>query len=171
MLAGLGVISYFFVIRGLYHTHQLPAKAAMQPVEGSLPGEEPTLTGKTLLDPNAGRVARHQHVVTLDPSGGMEVATEHEHTHSPRFREVDRCHKYHEMHLSGPDGRGLVARVPIIGTLSFSIARAVLQKRHQRRQGGSKSELYRRRHFVCGDWKFSRWITNVSLPRPACPSP
>jgi hypothetical protein len=108
LLVVMGTISYVFVVRGLYHTHELTADS-LQPAEGAAPGQAPGLRGRT------SRVHQHRHKVTIDPKGEGHVEMEQGHWHS---LTVDRSGNKPVYHIGPPEGM-LLARVPTYGKLSF----------------------------------------------------
>ncbi|MGA2059794.1 MAG: hypothetical protein ABSG67_04890 [Thermoguttaceae bacterium] len=109
-LVVMGLISYVFVIRGLAHTHELIADN-LHPAEGSVAGQTPTLTGRTSYDSRHS----HNHVVTISPSGVINVESEQGHTHTiTAEKEGDKT-----VYKVGPEEGMLMARVPIYGKLSF----------------------------------------------------
>ncbi|MBN2580968.1 MAG: ABC transporter permease [Pirellulales bacterium] len=109
LLVLMGVVSYFFVIRGLAHTHELPPLEKMQDVAGALPGQPPAKSGKTST------VQDHFHTVAVEPSGAIELQTAHGHTHRIETLEKDGNVTYK---LGGAEG-WLQARVPVYGQLRF----------------------------------------------------
>jgi ABC-type transport system involved in multi-copper enzyme maturation permease subunit len=108
LLALMGVVSFFFVTRGLAHTHQLPAPETMQRVTGT-PVESPTLTGHTTT------VQKHFHIVYREPTGQYRVEMNHGHTHPVLEEEKEGAQIFS---LGGAEG-WLEARVPVYGTLCF----------------------------------------------------
>jgi hypothetical protein len=108
LLVVMGLISYVFVVRGLAHTHELNADN-LHPVEGSVAGQTPALTGRTDY------AHHHSHVITIDPSGEARVEPEQGHTHSITMEKVGDKTAYHV----GREEGMLMARVPIYGTLTF----------------------------------------------------
>lgn len=104
LLLVMGAISYVFVERGLYHTHQLAA-------DGLRPSEMPgALVGKT------SNVHQHRHKVVVEPAKQTgQVETEQGHTH-PLTVEKDGNEATYRI---GPPEGMLLARVPVYGKLTF----------------------------------------------------
>ncbi|MBX7074736.1 MAG: ABC transporter permease [Pirellulales bacterium] len=101
MLAVTGVVSYFFVVRGLDHTHTIVA-SRMTPISAE---EDGGFRGQTELASN------HRHQVFVDANGVGRTDTEQGHYHGVR-QEGD------QFVVTPPIGM-LVARVPIYGKLAF----------------------------------------------------
>jgi ABC-type transport system involved in multi-copper enzyme maturation permease subunit len=108
LLAVMGVISYFFVVRGLAHTHQLTADD-LQPAEGTMAGRPPILRGRT------SRVHQHRHKVAIEPSGETRVDREQGHVHELTVATNGEETTYE---LGQPEEM-LLARVPVYGRLAF----------------------------------------------------
>jgi len=101
----MGVLSYFFIVRMLSHTHEVEARALRRPA-GS---EQGVKTGRTSL------AQGHRHDVTLDPDGQLYVAPANGHTHEATPAGPDDPGSYA---LSTPRGM-FRARVPVYGKLRF----------------------------------------------------
>ncbi len=101
MLAVVGVVSYFFVVRGLDHEHAIVADrvAAISNEEGG------GFRGRTELNQN------HRHQFLLNADGSGRTDTQQGHWHS--VTKTDRGYA-----TGGPQGV-LIARVPIYGKLMF----------------------------------------------------
>jgi hypothetical protein len=110
LLVVMGTISYFFVVRGLSHTHTL-ALDKLRVAEGSDP-KHPTLTAST--DP----AQNHFHTVTIDPAGNAFVAMKRYHTHAIEVTKDADSGKV-TSYTIGPNEGDLIARVPVFGTLTF----------------------------------------------------
>jgi len=108
LLAVMSVISYFFVVRGLDHTHAVVLEN-LRPAGTAAPGGARALAGHT--EPAQG----HVHKFYLDPSGTAHVDAEFGHWHEA---EVERSGERTTCALSGPEG-SLLARVPVYGKLRF----------------------------------------------------
>ena len=107
MLAGTGVVSYFFVVRGLSHTHTVVAadlRADDSPgaAEGALVGQTEFAQGH-----------RHQVFVDADGFGRTDTVRGHYHTVAPVDEGTSRRYE-----LSAPQGL-FTARVPHYGKLHF----------------------------------------------------
>ena len=110
LLVIMGVLSYFFVVRGLYHEHALVA-ADLQPVGGDFVANEVNvaLTGSTSTEHD------HRHEVFVDPSGAIRVRHENGHTHAIVREGSGESATYS---VGAPEGV-LQARVPLRGKLRF----------------------------------------------------
>ena len=110
LLLIMGVLSYFFVVRGLYHEHTLTA-ADLQPVGGEAVANETEvpLVGSTSKSQD------HRHEVYVDPSGATRVRQENGHTHAIRIEGTGESARYV---VGAPEGV-LQARVPLHGKLRF----------------------------------------------------
>ena len=107
LLASMGIISYFFTVRGLNHTHQLTAADLHEePRPGS---QQPLRKGLT------SRVHGHQHEVTIDPSDSAVVEIKQRHWHDVTVEGSGDSAVY----TLGPPQGLLVARVPRYGKLHF----------------------------------------------------
>ena len=108
ILVVMGLLSYFFVVQGLSHTHALVGED-LEPVDVAQEATDQTtatpLVGQTSL------VHDHRHDVSIDPSGSGRLEREHAHTHE---LSTDGS-GYH----LGPTQGALLARVPVYGKLSF----------------------------------------------------
>lgn len=109
MLAAMGLVSYFFVVRGLDHTHVVDLatlQATDQPDEW---------TGATSREQN------HRHAVRVYDTGEAVVEVEHDHWHplavGTSFSQSDTASS-RQVTTGGPEGM-LVARVPIGGKIRF----------------------------------------------------
>jgi ABC-type transport system involved in multi-copper enzyme maturation permease subunit len=103
MLAMMGLISYVFVVRGLAHTHELPADSFA--TQQDSPGRREGLTSHD---------AHHRHRVIMDDQGNV-VETELEYGHFHRIETqgegASRTYKV------GPARGDLIARAPVFGKL------------------------------------------------------
>ncbi len=110
LLAVMAVISYFFVVRGLNHTHELAEEdlAVASRTAGEADGEV-TRSGQT------SRVHGHRHKVSIEPSGYHEVESANGHRHALVIDPVGGKTVYR---LGRPEGM-LLARVPVYGKLRF----------------------------------------------------
>jgi ABC-type transport system involved in multi-copper enzyme maturation permease subunit len=107
LLLGMGAISYIFTIRGLQHTHELTASDLHdEPVPGNQKAVRKGLTSRS---------HRHQHEVTIDPSGDVAVEMKQGHWHKI---EVEGTGDNVTYHVGPPQGM-LLARVPVYGRLHF----------------------------------------------------
>ena len=132
MLIAMGVISYFFTVRGLSHTHTL---TAAQLHEQAMPGGQPPL-----LKGLTGQSHGHQHELIIDPlSGRVTIEPKQGHTHELRVWDSEHntwhavgteddplLHKLlspgsseKPVYALGPPQGMLIARVPIYGKLRF----------------------------------------------------
>jgi len=116
LLVIMGVVSYFFVVRGLNHTHVLSTEN-LRPLEGVVAGQPAGLFGRT------SRVHRHRHKVFLDPAGRGRVEMEQGHWHEllGDWAEVLKKALASEKaeYTFGPPQGLLLARVPVYGKLEF----------------------------------------------------
>lgn len=104
LMALMCFVSYFFVTRGLAHTHQMDGELVTleSPLKGKPSiGEE----GETTFDKH------HRHRITLNPEGVGRTDTRMGHWHE--VKKVDG-----KVVIGPPEGM-LQARVPLAGTLSF----------------------------------------------------
>ncbi len=110
LLGLMGVLSYFFVVKGLDHQHSLVA-ADLQPVKGESSDDqaEVPLVGLT------SKAHDHRHEVYVDPSGATRTRLENGHTHTVSIEGKGDSARYRV----GPPEGVLVARVPIRGKLRF----------------------------------------------------
>ncbi len=107
LLVVMSVFGYLFVVRTLYHTHEVDV-ARLEEVtdsEGVVVGK----VGRTTLDDY------HRHEVDLDAEGNGKALSSNEHEHSITNRGTPDAPKYV---VSGPEGF-LRARVPQYGRLRF----------------------------------------------------
>ncbi|MGA2033056.1 MAG: hypothetical protein ABSG68_12425 [Thermoguttaceae bacterium] len=108
LLAGMGLISYVFVIRGLSHTHPLAA-GDLRAVGGASGSQTPALKGLT------GKAREHRHEVYIDPFGKTRVEMQQGHWHELTISgSGDQA-----VYTLGPPVGDLVARVPMYGKLRF----------------------------------------------------
>jgi hypothetical protein len=110
LLTLMGVLSYFFVVRGLYHQHTLAA-ADLVPVGGEVSVGE----AKVPLVGMTNKEHGHRHEVYVDPSGATRTRYENGHTHSVSVEGTGDQARYR---VGRPEGV-LVARVPVRGKLRF----------------------------------------------------
>lgn len=103
ILALMGVVSYFFVVRGLAHRHQIVAED-MEPLGGNASGRQ----GVTSRD----AYHRHQVTVNAEGRGRTDLIMDHDH-------EVWSAGAGQELVVGPPQG-ALVARVPIYGKMRFT---------------------------------------------------
>jgi len=111
LLVVMGVISYFFVVRGLDHTHEVTAKA-LSPLKQppGAPADEPTtLVGRSRTAHN------HRHEVVIPPEGHGRLETAQGHRH----RVVREGSGNEAVYRVGPPEGMLLARVPLYGKLRF----------------------------------------------------
>jgi hypothetical protein len=102
LLVVMGVCSYIFVVRSLYHTHRLDPAGLENVLEnGEVVGQQ----GNTSTD------AHHDHVATIDKNGNGVAEMRNGHSHS-----IERVGS--EYRISGPEGY-IRARVPQYGKLRF----------------------------------------------------
>lgn len=102
ILSAMCLVSYFFVVRGLHHSHEVDEKSLVVAADGSV-------TGTTTAD------AYHRHEFTLDAQGVGRTDTQVDHWHEVR-REGEGPHaKY----VLGPPQGTLQARLPVYGKLTF----------------------------------------------------
>jgi hypothetical protein len=110
LLLVMGTVSYFFVLRGLHHTHTLNPDD-LKVAEGS-DAKQPALTAHTDYSQN------HFHVVTIDPDGNAAVEFNRSHTHAIEVERDATTGKITAAKIGANEG-DLIARVPIFGKLSF----------------------------------------------------
>lgn len=107
LLVVMAVISYFFVVRGLAHTHEI-AVSNLKTIEGELQGK-------------TSEVLKHRHNVVVDQSGGSRVGMEKGHYHKLKGDWNELLAKDagdRKFQLGQPQGQ-LMARVPIYGKIAF----------------------------------------------------
>ena len=138
LLVVMGVISYFFVVRGMQHEHEvLPESvAAMAPlVEGEAsPGWE----GSTTMN------SHHRHIwkVNAEGDGMTDKVMGHRHQVTRQAGGGDTDPLAYEI---GPPQGALVARVPIYGKLRFLDSEGnPAAQRYQRREGMGIPQFHRR---------------------------
>jgi hypothetical protein len=107
LLLIMAVCSYAFVVRSLYHTHEIDISSLENIVDadGNVIGKK----GRTTLD------QYHRHEVELDADGYGHALSSNGHTHS--IYPVQRAGRT-EYRVSGPEGF-MRARVPMYGRLRF----------------------------------------------------
>jgi len=111
LLAGMCFLSYFFVTRGLAHSHTIVA-ADMTEIEVDTPGEKPPgRNGETSLNRRLG----HRHPVKVDRQGRGYTESVKDHRHAVVTTGKGGDLKYHV----GPATGWLQARVPVYGKLRF----------------------------------------------------
>ncbi len=106
LLAAMGITSYFFVVRGLNHSHEVTA-ADLQPVTGE--------NGPIGLEGETSSTLGHRHAVLVDNDGHVTLETELGHDHEVT---VERDGDQVEYLVSAPRGM-FRARVPVYGKLHF----------------------------------------------------
>lgn len=113
LLLIMGVISYFFVERGLAHTHVIDADS-LKTVEYA--ADRPT--GREGL---TSRVHEHRHTVVVDPSGKGRVEMEQGHRHEllGDWKELLSKEAAGKKYQLGRQEGMLMARVPVYGKLTF----------------------------------------------------
>jgi ABC-type transport system involved in multi-copper enzyme maturation permease subunit len=111
LLVVMGTISYFFVQRGLAHTHRLDADV-LQPIDKAAAGQQGGLQGLTSKD---SKDHSHRHKVVISPSGEGRVEIEQRHWH-PITAHKEGGKTTYEI---GREEGMLVARVPVYGKLRF----------------------------------------------------
>jgi hypothetical protein len=107
LLLIMGVCSYAFVVRSLFHTHEIDIASLenISDADGNVIGKK----GRTSLE------QYHRHEVELEADGiGVALST---HGHSHEVEPVERSDRT-EYRLSGPEGF-MRARVPEYGRLRF----------------------------------------------------
>jgi len=110
LLGLMCVVSYFFVVRGLDHTHEVIADA-LEPVAASPSGKAGGAAKTGYTEPARG----HRHRLTVDADGTARVEAERGHWHEVRMTSSGGKPAYA---LGGPEGM-LLARVPVYGKLRF----------------------------------------------------
>ena len=112
LLVVMGTISYFFVVRGLVHTHDvLPSQ--LMPVSSATvaDGKSMPLEGKSTVN------LAHLHDVSINSKGSGRLEMTKDHWHLVTRKEGT---KGEEAVYEVSDPKGLfVARVPVYGTLRF----------------------------------------------------
>ena len=111
LLLVMGTVSFFFVERGLAHTHTLDMDS-LRVAEGSDP-EHPTRTANTSTSQS------HFHVVTIDAEGNAQLEPNHSHTHAIEPLRDPKSDDKITAYKIGPAEGELIARVPVFGTLRF----------------------------------------------------
>lgn len=105
LLAIMGVVSYFFVVRLLNHDHEVEAASLVEITDSADGG----VSGRTTLSQNH----RHKVEIGADGQGATDVVNGHWHA-------VDRVENGGEVtYRLGPPRDMLMARVPIYGQLRF----------------------------------------------------
>ena len=109
MVVSMCVISYFFVWRGLAHTHEVAA-TDFQPIQATRAGEpSPGKTARTLPD-----TTHHSHEIRLG-SDGQVLKTELAAGHTHRVTVVgDGASAVYKL---GPNVDDLIARAPVFGKM------------------------------------------------------
>jgi ABC-type transport system involved in multi-copper enzyme maturation permease subunit len=108
LLALMGTVCFFFVVRGLSHAHTLDVEK-LHAAEGS-DQANPALTAKT------SSAQGHVHAVRIEPDGTAIIEPSHSHTHS--IEVVKEGDKIVQCEIGQPEDE-LIARVPRFGELSF----------------------------------------------------
>ncbi len=111
LVAGMGLISYAFVVRGLAHTHQIDA-ATLRPLGDPVP--QPDGSTKTLQQGWTTKAHGHRHRVFIDLQGRARLDMEQGHTHVAKAEPGVEG----GFVLGGPEGL-LTARIPKYGRLVF----------------------------------------------------
>ncbi len=114
LLAIMGVASYFFVTRGLSHTHEL-TEADLKAAARIVADRSATDEGDARHVYTKSNGDGHQHRVTVGSSGNWELEANKGHTHGLTRAQSDGRTTYHV----GPPQGQLVARMPIYGKLRF----------------------------------------------------
>lgn len=107
LLLIMGVSSYFFVVRTLYHTHEIDITRLENIYDSA--GEVIGKKGRTSL------VQDHRHEIELDESGNGRALSANEHEH--RITAIEQGGEI-VYQVSGPEGL-MRARVPQYGKLRF----------------------------------------------------
>jgi ABC-type transport system involved in multi-copper enzyme maturation permease subunit len=107
LLAIMSFFGYLFVVRTLYHTHEIDVARLEEVVDAN--GDAVGKVGRTTLDDY------HRHEVDLDAEGNGKALSTNEHEHSVTNIGTAEEPKYV---VSGPEGF-LRARVPQYGQLRF----------------------------------------------------
>ncbi len=106
MIAGMGLLSYIFVVRGLTHDHVVEVETVIEDESGST-SSGARLAGQTSRD------SHHRHMFEVGPDGKGRTNLVMGHTHEvTRVGEGDDA-KY----LVGPPEGHLIARSPVFGSL------------------------------------------------------
>lgn len=105
LLAIMGLASYVFVVRQLYHVHQVDVESLVNVKDSS--GKLVRRQGRTVPDPRVG----HDHDVEIDENGTGMARVQFDHTH-------DVTEKGGDILVSGPIGY-VRARSPHYGKLRF----------------------------------------------------
>lgn len=117
MLALTGLASYFFVTRGLNHTHEVVENSLE--AETNREGPTGTTIGRTT------QVQGHRHEVRIDAQGRGQTSMEQGHVHDIIREESGGKTRYR----LGPPLGLWQARVPLYGTLRFLDRQGVLDPR------------------------------------------
>ena len=114
LLLIMGVISYFFVGRGLTHSHEIVV-GELKPLDGAVAGRPAGLQGRTT------EVNQHRHNVEIDPDGNGRVQMEQGHWHDLQgdWKDVLAASDGEKRFRLGPPKGQLMARVPIRGEIAF----------------------------------------------------
>lgn len=106
LLAGMAVANYFFVVRGLSHSHSIDPEAVQ---EVKLEGESAGWKGETTLDDY------HRHTFEVDASGAGFTDVKRGHRHSVKMETPGDPSSF----VLGPPVGELQSRVPMYGQLHF----------------------------------------------------
>jgi len=155
LLAVMGVISYFFVIRGLSHVHEV-VPARLQAVN---PGDDPAKAGVPLRGASS-RVNGHRHdvVIDRDGKGRLEMTQDHQHRVGSQRRDGKTVYQV------GPPEGMWIARVPIYGKLRF-----MNSQRHEVAKGTNVGDEWAYRSYIdggtlaAGVWSFEG-VTPKAFP-------
>jgi len=110
LLAAMCFISYWFVVRGLNHTHEVDL-ASLKPLEIQVEeGQNTPMQGRST------KVNNHWHKVVTDVEGQGRLETERGHWHPLAVKKSGEKTVYQ---VGLPEGM-LVARVPIYGKIRFT---------------------------------------------------
>lgn len=117
LLVVMGFISYFFVTRGLVHTHELLSEDLTPVAVADGDEKNVPLEGRSTFD------LEHYHKASVDSKGKGRLEMTQDHWHSAVRKEKEtrkkgKKEKTVTYEVSGPQGL-FVAKVPVYGTLRF----------------------------------------------------
>jgi hypothetical protein len=107
MIVLMGIVSYFFVMRGLAHSHEIAAESLQEIPATSAGKASPGRRGETTLD------RYHRHTVEIDGDGKGQTNFVAGHRHSVTVVGEGADEKI----ILGPPEGMLIARAPIFGKL------------------------------------------------------
>lgn len=142
MIVGMGIVSYFFVVRGLSHDHAFSAADLVEIPAPEAGLKSPGKEGPTSFD------AHHRHTVTVDPDGKPTVGAD------GKYRTNMTAGHWHTIEVTGegentkykigPHQNWLVARAPVFGEM------VILDRDGKPGKGISVGQEYEYRGYIEG---------------------